>query len=141
MGITSTAYKGERSLAFTIVSGSTSSGKYTSPGEKFDIDSSENVIKLATKLFGGFSSEDAVYKKLKKELGRKNTTQTTHDGEVYVIHKWKCDIDGISCEIKFTQPDKDKDEMYLYTIMFMTDPELYEQRNLQRIKDLNINVN
>ena len=141
VGITSTTYKGERSLSMTFASGSSLNFGYdpSNSGEKYDTKSSEKVIVFATKLFGEFSGEDAVYKQFKKEFGKKNTQK----GEINTysnsqIHTWTAKIDGITCEVKFTQPDVDKDEMYLYAITFLTDPELYEQRNQQRIKDLNL---
>ncbi len=145
VGMVSTAYRGERSLSFTFVSatpinlGLVPGYSSSNSGELYDIDSSEDVIEFATKLFGGFSDEDVVYKTFKKEFGKKNTTQGEADPDNgSKVITWQSTIDDISCEIKFTKPYEDKDEMYLRMIMFMTDPELYEQRTQQRIKDLNL---
>lgn len=147
VGMVSTAYKGERSLSFTfaaatpINSGLVPGYSSSDTGKLYDMESLEEVVRFATKLFGGFSDEDAVYKVLKKELGKKNTTEGEADPDNgSKVITWKTQIDDISCEIRFIKPYEDKDEMYLRMILFMTDPELYEQRNQQRIKDLNIKV-
>ncbi len=128
VGVITNTLSGERGLGVTFVSGTVGamSGKLSHPGESYSVDSSEKVIKFATKLFGGFSDEEAVYKKFKKEFGKKNTEKVTVEDDSYVNYVWMREIDGIDCEIVFKQMSN-KDVMYLYSIIFMTDKDVFDE--------------
>ncbi|MBR6800200.1 MAG: hypothetical protein IKM61_00415 [Eubacteriaceae bacterium] len=125
--------KNERGFGLTCISGTVGalSGEYSYAGKSYTPETSEKVIKFATKLFGGFSDEEAVYKKFQKEFSKKNTgikevTSEILKDKAYVNYVWRSEIDGIDCEIVFKKMSN-QDTMYLYSIIFMTDREVFDE--------------
>lgn len=84
----------------------------------------EKVIRLAVILFGGFESEDQLYKNYQKTQDKKTTIISTnnepYDEEKHVnlgkIYQWRNKIDGLFCEIRLIQWDKSSDISEMYTM-------------------------
>ena len=72
-----------------------------------------------------------MYKKFQKEFSKKNTgiievTSEILKDKAYVNYVWRSEIDGIDCEIVFKKMSN-QDTMYLYSIIFMTDREVFDE--------------
>lgn len=89
---------------------------------------SEGAFALATRLFGGFESEQQVYDSFIQEYDTVNTEKKQRESSIYNRipmregeSTWRSNVGGTDCRIIFEQPKLDEPQEYLVYMVFASD--------------------